>query len=1018
MDKTMRTILLSLTCCVFLSSGYLFAENHAHKILKAFGRESGLFVVVGCGDENAPKVAVALGENGNTLVHAIARDTEELTRFNTAIAAAEVKGCVTAEQLELTALPYRDYLVNVMIIMDLPEAEMAGLTLKGARRCLAPHGRLVTCKKGKVDRVEEIPLPAEMDTWTHRYYAADGIPMSRDKVFDLPVGFRWNCGLPMNFDNPRRSANRYSATRALVVDDGRCFTFSSAVYENLGDGYKSEYGTDQYLTCRDAFNGRLLWRKKIGDTYYGGLYIENLAPLVSVGTRLYLAGDNGKMLVVSTKTGDTIRELPTTHIPGVIAASGGKVVAATWKDGKVMGSIARYDRRRMDWEIGEGTVEAYDEKSGRRLWKNNLLATSMIIAEGRVYVVSRAEKDPVEKNHNRGNNQLKRPAQKVIAMDLVKGDILWEATDASFGGTGRTMTLEAAGHGTVLVAHGNRNNVAMLSKETGKLLDPQAAEKAGKKFFRYRGHICTPVMRVNDVILDNRGGRLVKPGMQVNFGGARGACLTGTVPAYGSGYIAQNWCCCSPGQIPGFLAIGPIGKVPAPAAMEAAIEPFGSSRYREKDDVASGSSWTSFRGGAERSSSAVCDIKENIALAWSQKVVTSNSKKGTLKREWLDYLNTRLTAPVISGGLAIVGDMDHNEVVAVDLGYGRVVWRFMTGGRMDTAPTLYKGMCLVGDHTGTVTAIKIKNGELLYRLRVAPEEKRMLSYGKVESVWPVIGGVMVAGGKAYVSAGRTQGSDGGIVVRAFVPETGTQVWARAIPQSGNGVIERRPTRNDTLVRQGDVALLMGHRIDLETGEIVPDPVVAFKAKAQKEAEKELGRGLNGKEKNALFKKLAPDLKTLNSRKISLGLEGLYSWNWTRVGHRKFREISYGGLRGDTISFSAKHIAACDRSNNLAFVYTGPAGGEAAPPPDKVKQSFRVNPSRQVTSLVVTGNVVVVGGAILDKEKEKGFIQAIRLKDATPVWDMTFASKLCFNGLAIDGGQIIASFDDGSVACLR
>ena len=34
-----------------------------------------------------------------------------------------------------------------------------------------------------------------------------------------------------------------------------------------------------YLACRDAFNGRLLWRKRIGDTYYGGLYIENLAPL-------------------------------------------------------------------------------------------------------------------------------------------------------------------------------------------------------------------------------------------------------------------------------------------------------------------------------------------------------------------------------------------------------------------------------------------------------------------------------------------------------------------------------------------------------------------------------------------------------------------------------------------------------------------------------------------------------------------------------------------------------------------
>ena len=68
--------------------------------------------------------------------------------------------------------------------------------------------------------------------------------------------------------------------------------------------------------------------------------------MASAGRRIYLAGENGKMLAVDTRTGETVRELPTANIPGVIATADGIVVVATWKEGKVMGSIARYDRRR------------------------------------------------------------------------------------------------------------------------------------------------------------------------------------------------------------------------------------------------------------------------------------------------------------------------------------------------------------------------------------------------------------------------------------------------------------------------------------------------------------------------------------------------------------------------------------------------------------------------------------------------------------------------------------------------
>jgi outer membrane protein assembly factor BamB len=292
----------------------------------------------------------------------------------------------------------------------------------------------------------------------------------------------------------------------------------------------------------------------------------------------------------------------------------------------------------------------------------------------------------------------------------------------------------------------------------------------------------------------------------------------------------------------------------------------------------------------------------------------------------------------------------------------------------------------------------------------------MLSYGKVESVWPVIGGVLVHDGKAYASAGRTQGSDGGLLVRAFTPETGKPLWAKAIPQSGHGVSQPKPKRNDAMARHGDLALLMGHHIDLKTGELTKDPVLEFKAKALQEEQKKLGRKMNRKDQNALWKKLAPELAKLGSKKFTVGLEGMYSWNWTRVGHRKFMELNYGGLKGDTVSWTEDRIAACDRNNRLNLTFLGEPDG--TPAKKKGNRAFTIPPDRQVTSLVVCKNAVVLGGAIVDKEEAKGFVQAVSLEDGAPVWDKTFKAKLSFNGLAVEGGQVIATFSDGTVVLLK
>ncbi|MDP6036895.1 MAG: hypothetical protein QGG55_12660, partial [Verrucomicrobiota bacterium] len=177
-----------MACLAILAAGPVFAATTAQTILKSAGGNNGLIVVIGSGDAAAAKVAAGLGKSGDSLVHVIAGSAGELARVNKAIAKAGVKGCVSAEELGIKALPYRDYMVNALVIMDLPKAEAAGFKMEEARRCVVPQGKIVICRDGRVAETRDAPSSSQMDVWTHRYYDAGGIPVSNDEVFDLPVG--------------------------------------------------------------------------------------------------------------------------------------------------------------------------------------------------------------------------------------------------------------------------------------------------------------------------------------------------------------------------------------------------------------------------------------------------------------------------------------------------------------------------------------------------------------------------------------------------------------------------------------------------------------------------------------------------------------------------------------------------------------------------------------------------------------------------------------------------------------
>ena len=178
-------------------------------------------------------------------------------------------------------------------------------------------------------------------------------------------------------------------------------------------------------------------------------------------------------------------------------------------------------------------------------------------------------------------------------------------------------------------------------------------------------------------------------------------------------------------------------------------------------------------------------VPANLKVAWTAEIKGPDYTNSRLS-EWISNpsLAGPITAPVIAGGMVFAAQRDTHRLVAMDAQTGQQRWEFVADGRIDGPPTIHRGQCLVGCRSGWVYNIRAVDGQLIWKMRVAPNERRISAYGQVESPWPVAGSVLVVKDLAYVVAGIHPNADGGIRVVCFEPETGHIVWQNKFADLG------------------------------------------------------------------------------------------------------------------------------------------------------------------------------------------------------------------------------------------
>jgi len=744
------------------------ADAQARAILQAAGVQGGLVVHVGCGDG---RLTAALHAGDAYVVHGLDTDPAAVAKARETIAAMGLTGNVSVDRFDGRHLPYVDNLVTLLVAEDL-----GGVPMGEVLRVLAPEGVAMIGGKKTVK-----PRPTDIDEWTHFLHDSGGNAVAEDEQVGSPRALRWVAG-------PRhcRSHEFPTSVQSVVTSGGRLFT----IFDEGPTGVYEKLPQDCHLVARDAFNGKLLWDVPLQkwDTKYGtgqgnrwGMHHTIARRLIAQGDRVYvtlqfldspvsvLDAATGKVLTAAlagTKGTDEmvladgilfavcVRE----RSPGATQRIGpgslkNSLVAVDVGTGKVLwrkedARLAPYTLAAHDGRVVYHNLEqivCLDARTGAEAWRTDNHVNA--IQAGLSCLVVRDGAVLYHRGAGRSGN--------LTVLDLADGRVRWEHPGFTPISAACTQPVEVfVIDGTVWCGL-SQDGLDLATGQKVKHVDLFNLVTPGHHRRCLRGKAT-----VHYVIQNKRGAEFVdlRGTDHMRNDWLRTPCFTGGTPANGLFYVPPSQCFCYPGAlVTGYLALasGPARTVtPSPATAVEKGPAFGNVEGAE----VAGDDWPMYRRDTRRSGSAPTAVPADLVPRWQVRLASP------------------ATQPVIVGDRLWVAEKDAHAVRCLHADTGQEAWRFVAGGRVDSSPTVYRGMVLFGACDGYVYALRAADGALVWRFRAAPDDVRTVSFEQVESLWPVHGSVLVQDGVVYCAAGRSSFLDGGIVVYGLDAKTGRPLY--------------------------------------------------------------------------------------------------------------------------------------------------------------------------------------------------------------------------------------------------
>ncbi|MEA1950555.1 MAG: PQQ-binding-like beta-propeller repeat protein [Planctomycetota bacterium] len=804
------------------------ADESARHILDTSGVKGGLVVHVGADDG---RLTAALRADDRFLVHGIDRDAGQVAKAREYIHSKGGYGVVSVDVWRGGRLPYVDNIVNLLVVEDTGSVSRNELL-----RVLAPRGKAFLREKGKWTEIEK-PLPAEIDEWTHYLHAADNNAVAKDKVVGPPRHYQWIAG-------PKwaRSHDHLSTTSALVSSGGRIFyiidegpTAVAAIEAEWSLVARDAFsGVLLWKKPVSPWEGHLRGFRS-GPT-------ELARRLVARADRVYVTLGYGKpVTALDAATGETVAtykettgalelilhggtlfivvgDRPPDNTGGAAKPSGTfqkwnhwpiyretpprkHLVALRADTGRVLWTKDDADThemmpttlaaagRRLFFHSGKEIFALVADK-GEEIWRAarpvNLRrpswsAPTLVVSDGVVLCADRgvdAVHPGADKESRRGQWVVSSqggiaPEGKIQAFEAASGKPLWDAPCKEvYNSPVDVLVADGLVWSGKLVRAREPGITKGLDLKTGRVARERPDDK---KFFKIvmNHHRCYRNKATEKfLVLGRDGTEFIDVATGKGYGHAfvRGACQYGVMPCNGLLYSPPHSCACHiESKLDSFVALAPARTKPQDAAPQTDSEtknlekgPAYDWLQNEKPQSPPAESWPTYRHDAARSGKAGTALAAKLMPAWSTD------------------LGAAATQPVVAGERVVVATPETHAVHALNTESGKRLWTFTTGAAVDSPPTFRGGAVIFGSADGWIYCLRARDGELAWRYRAAPRDRRCVAYGRVESLWPLHGSVLLLDDVVYAVAGRCSYLDGGMRLVRIDARTGKKIGEKTI----------------------------------------------------------------------------------------------------------------------------------------------------------------------------------------------------------------------------------------------
>lgn len=768
-------LIATLLACTVL--GGELRASEADAVLRASGIRGGLCLLVG---EDDLSLARGLAAGSSLYIQQLTADTETAWALSEEVSASDLRERIGMRHATFDPSDYATDLFN-LIVVTAPTPD--DVSVNEVARILAPRGVLAV-KNAPPDTDRELghaTLEKKPSAGPWSLYAK---PVSAP-VIKPTDSLRWRAGSRWQRITDHDFASvTFAAGKLLYRETVAC----------RGGGFRFE------LVCRDAYNGRTLWKIEeppfTPDDWTS--YLRYRMGLVVSGGKVY-TGLGKDFVCLDVETGQLLSTLAengrpagTLHVhKNQFLAAGGDFIDL--ESGEKLGSYANGRTVIVNdslFSLSGRTVAAYRIPNGELLWQASA-TTGQPAGQIAGFFASR-----------KALHLVRCWPASISAMDLATGELLWSypqkppKAKLTFWAVGERIY---APYEDKSIAEPHDFVLRALDAGTGKVL----REKIYAEGKKWAGGCWAPRPVGDWLVYHHNTWFNLNTCERIEHLIFRPKCNQGPLPANGLlyGFPGRKG-----GAVKGIAAL-------APRDIEFDSEPGG--KVRETFGTAppgapvTGSDWPMFRGNPARGNSTSTSLGRVLTLKWEAAVGLGGKTYGRMDSE-----RTGLAQPTCAWGTVFTADIDGARVVALDAECGAIKWTRHVGARVAFAPTLYDGLCLFGAKDGWVYCLDATTGKPVYRFLAAPQERYLGGQEKIESMWPVCGDVLVADGVAYVAAGVAASIHGGIRVVAFEPHTGDVFWATCV--------QRAPARNNVEAQPGLLVFNRGRNL-IHMGNMAFDP---------------------------------------------------------------------------------------------------------------------------------------------------------------------------------------------------